>query len=264
MTVKIGHARLDENAKAKNGLAGDQNGKEVVIQDWYLRTGGWSKVFRAKDFKIAEKIAQTMEQACKNDNIGYDQSQRTTLYYKAKEQNWNLSKIREKCECDCSSLVAVCIIAAGIIVSKDMYTGNQAEVLQRTGHFEVLKESKYLEKSNHLKRGDILLGPGHTAIVLTDSVNISNSTAEIATTEKAQSYNSSFRGTYKVTATKLNVRFGAGTHKLIMVAIPKKTEVKCYGYYTSVLGTNWLYVQFTYKNILYTGFTSANYLTKNI
>lgn len=69
-------------------------------------------------------------------------------------------------------------------------------------------------------------------------------------------------GTYKVTASSLNVRHGAGTTKKKMVAIPKDTSVKCYGYYTSFLGTKWLYIQFTYKGILYTGFASSKYLKK--
>jgi hypothetical protein len=252
MTIKIGHASADENTKAKGGKAGDQTGREVVIQDWYLRTGGWTEVFRAKDSNIAEKIAKAMEQACLNDNIGYDQGQRTTLYEKVKTLNWNLSKVKEKCECDCTSLVAVCVNAAGVKVSRDMYIGNQKVVLHNTGKFETLTDSKYLIKPDHLKRGDILLGPGHTAIV----VSVSN------TLEKAKSFNKDFAGIYKVNATKLNVRLGAGADKQILTTIPKGTEVKCYGFYTRLAGVDWLYVQFTCKDISYTGFTSIKYLTK--
>ena len=257
MTVKIGHAHSDENGKAKGGRAGDQTSKEVLIQDWYNRSGGWSAVFRAKDFKIAEKIAKTMEQACDNNNIGYDQGQRITLYEKAKKLDWDLSKIKEKCECDCSSLVAVCVSAAGIKISKDMYTGNQKAVLQATSKFEILTDSKYLIKSDYLKRGDILLGPGHTAIVLSD-----RATNQQTATDSAKSFSNSLAGTYKVSATKLNIRQGAGTLKKVIVAIPKGTEVKCFGYYTKILTTNWLYIQFTFQSKKYTGFASAKYLVK--
>ena len=55
MGVKIGHARIDENGRAKNGKAGDQTKKEVMISDWY--DGNWHTVFRAKNSKQAEKIA---------------------------------------------------------------------------------------------------------------------------------------------------------------------------------------------------------------
>ena len=255
MAVKIGHAHSDENKRAKGGETGDQTGNEVVAQDWYLRSNGWSMVFRAKDIKIAETIAKAMEQACKNDNIGYDQSQRTTLYNKAKKVNWDLSKVNTKCECDCSSLVAVCVNAAGILISKDMYTGNQKELLVSTKKFDILTASKYLTKSDYLKRGDILLGPGHTAIVL----DIDRKELAI---ESAKSFSNSFVGTYTVRATKLNVRCGAGITKTILLVIPKGTKVQCFGYYTKVLGMNWLYIQFVYNGKQYTGFVSYKYLAK--
>ena len=258
MAVKIGHASSDENNAARGGAAGDQTGNEVKTQNWYNRSKGWSCVFRPKDSGVAEKIAKAMEQACANNNIGYDQNQRTTLYAKAKVVNWDLSKITSKCECDCSSLIAVCVNAANIPVSKDMYTGNQKAVLTATGKFDVLTDSKYLTSSDHLKRGDILLGTGHTAMVLSNGTVASVKN----TTDNAKSFLKSLAGTYKVTASMLNVRNGAGVTKRIIVAIPKGTVVNCYGYYTSVLGTKWLYVQFTYKNVTYTGFASSKYLVK--
>lgn len=81
-------------------------------------------------------------------------------------------------------------------------------------------------------------------------------------TDGAKSFLETLAGTYKVTASSLNVRNGAGTTKKKMVAIPKGTKVKCYGYYTSVSGTKWLYIQFTYNKVKYTGFASAKYLQK--
>jgi hypothetical protein len=260
MVVKIGHASLDENNKTKAGNAGDQTAREVVIRDWYRRSGGWTTVFRAKDNKIAEKIAKAMEQACTNDKIGYDQNQRTTLYKEAKAVKWDISKIVNRCECDCSSLVSVCINAAGINISKDMYTGNQKTVLQATGKFEVLTDSKYLVKPDYLKRGDIILGKGHTVIVLSDGINVTEKAISVVNT--AKSFKKSIAGTYKVTATKLNIRQGAGILKKVLVSIPRNTEVKCYGYYTKALGVDWLYVQFTYNGKEHTGFASAKYLAK--
>ena len=173
MAVKIGHASIDENGKARGGAAGDQTGREICTRDWYSKN--WNKVIRAKDSKIAEKIAKAMEAACANNNIGYDQNQRTTLYMQAKAKKWNLSKITAKCETDCSALVAVCVNAAGVSVSKDIYTGNESNALKATGKFEILTDSKYLTTDKNLKRGDILLNEGsHTAVVLSDGANISS------------------------------------------------------------------------------------------
>jgi hypothetical protein len=152
-------------------------------------------------------------------------------------------------------LVAVCVNAAGIKISKNMYTGNQKAVLSATGKFEILTDSKYLVKSDHLKRGDILLGPGHTAIVVSDNTTYDK-------IDSAKSFSKALAGIYKVTAANLNVRCGAGTLKKVIITIPKGIEVTCYGYYTKVLNTPWLYVQFTYTGKNYTGFASAKYLIK--
>lgn len=179
MAVKIGHASIDENGKANSGSAGDQTAKEVCTRNWYSKP--WTSVIRPKDSAAAEKIAKAMEQACANDKIGYDQYQRTTLYTQAKALNWDLSKITTACECDCSSLVAVCVNAAGITVSKDIYTGNELSALKATGGFTVFTDSEYIGKSDKLKRGDILLGKGHTAIVLTDGTSAATSAKPVAT-----------------------------------------------------------------------------------
>lgn len=278
MAVTIGHASIDENRKVNGGSAGDQTKKEVCTRSWYSKP--WTSVIRPKDSAKAEKIAKAMEQACANNKIGYDQYQRTTLYTQAKALNWDISKITTACECDCSSLVAVCVNAAGIAVSKDIYTGNEKTALKATGAFTIYTDSKYIGKSDYLKRGDILLGKGHTAIVLSNGANASNAstnassnatnansntTASVKTvkaTEAARNFLKPLAGTYKVTASSLNVRNGAGITKKKLVAIPKGTKVRCYGYYTAVLGTNWLCVQFTYKGVTYTGFASSKYLAK--
>ena len=271
MAVTIGHASIDENRKANSGAAGDQTKKEVCSRSWYSKP--WTSVIRPKASAVAEKIAKAMEQACANDKIGYDQYQRTTLYTQAKALNWDLSKITTACECDCSSLVAVCVNAAGIKVSKDIYTGNELSALKATGGFTVLTDSKYISKSDNLKRDDILLRKGHTAIVLTNGTTAASGTTtgtttagKPATTKKAtdaaRNFLKSFAGTYKVTAAWLNVRNGAGVTKRVMVTIPYGTEVKCYGYYTTVLGTNWQYVEFSYKDVTYWGFASSKWLKK--
>lgn len=265
MAISIGHASIDENGRVRNGYAGDQTGKEVCIRSWYKKS--WTAVIRPKNYLVAEKIAKAMEQACANNNIGYDQYQRTTLYTQAKAHNWDLSKITTKCETDCSALVAVCVNAAGIPVSKDIYTGNQLQALKSTGKFDVYTSSAYTASDAMLKRGDILLSSGHTAIVLGDGLN-ANISAPTSTTvntqsiDSAKSYLKTLAGTYKVTASALNIRRGAGVSKSKIITIPRGTKVKNYGYYTSVLGTKWLYIQFTYGGTTYNGFASLKYLSK--
>ena len=166
MSVKIGHASIDERNQGKGGKAGDQTGKEVCTRDWYDK--GWNKVIRPKSANVAEQIARAMEAACANDKIGYDMNERNTLYREAKAKKWDISSITKPCETDCSALVRVCVCAAGIPIP-DIFTGTAAKVLRGTGKFTVLTDTKYLKNDKYLKRGDILLRElHHTAVVLSN------------------------------------------------------------------------------------------------
>lgn len=196
MAVKLGSARIDEHGNAKGGAAGDQTGKEVSTQDWYLHKKGW-RVFRAIDPVAAEKIAQNMQYACNNPKIGYDQSQRLTLYNVAKPLAFNCKNVNTKCETDCSALVRVCCAYAGITVS-NFTTSNQASALLKTGKFVELTDKKYTTSSAYLKRGDILVTKtqGHTVVVLSNG-------------SKAQA-TSPIRGLIEVTGKSVHVRSGPG------------------------------------------------------
>ena len=168
MSVRIGHASIDERGKAKGGAAGDQTGKEVCIRTWYSKP--WKVLLRAKDENVAERMAQACEAGCRNDNIGYDQNQRNTLHTQAQKTGYDLSKVG-KCETDCSAFMTVCAIAAGVTALE--YSGNAPTTstmrakFTASGAFSALTASKYLTGTAYLKRGDILLAPGsHTAMVL--------------------------------------------------------------------------------------------------
>lgn len=186
----IGHASIDENGKSQGGKAGDQTGKEVCTRNWY--SNGWKYVLRCKESILANIMAISCEKACANQNIGYDQNQRNTLRKYMYANAMDISKINTVCECDCSSLMAVCAESAGIAIP---YSGNNAPTTQtmqkafmQTGFFEVLTDKKYLTSDKYLQRGDILVKPGsHTVMVLgngeksvqntTQSVNISQKMA---------------------------------------------------------------------------------------
>lgn len=169
MSVRIGHASIDENQKARGGTAGDQTGKEVCIRSWY--DGGWGFLARAKNSSVAEKIAAACEAGCANSKIGYDQNQRNSLNTCAKAVGYDLSRIDTACETDCSAFVSVCVQAAGVNVP---YSGGNAPttstlkaVLGKTGAFDLFTSDKYLNQSANLHRGDILVKPGkHTVVVL--------------------------------------------------------------------------------------------------
>ena len=169
MSVYIGHASLDENGKISGGKAGDQTGKEVCKRTFYNHAKGWVGL-RPKSGSVAEMIAATMEKCCDNNNIGYDQGGRLTLYDTCKALNFRLdiSTLRIKVECDCSSLVRVCLAYAGIKVA-NFTTANEKSVLLATKQFDEIKVEK---DGSNLKRGDILVTKktkGHTIVVLSNS-----------------------------------------------------------------------------------------------
>lgn len=255
MSVLIGNASIDENGNISGGEPGDQNGKEVVKREWYEYN--WTAVVRPKSKLIAESIARTMEEACENDNIGYSQTQRTTLYIEAMQVNFDLSRIKNKCSCDCSSLVAVCVIASGITVSPNMYTGNEIKALEQTGYFDVIREKDYTTKSSFLKRGDILVRENyHTAVVLSDGSKVYVNDDK-QTIKPAKSFNKDLAGVYRAT-TSVYVRCGAGKTFKALNIIKEGNVCRCYGYYTNSNGTRWLYIQRGHIE----GFVSSRYLKK--
>ena len=166
MAVKVGSARLGETGST-NQTAGDASGNEVSTQNWYLHFKGW--VVLRPDPEYAEKIAYACQAACDNDNIGYDQTNRNTLYNEAKKVGFDPKRVTSKVECDCSSLVRVCCAYAGITVG-DFNTASEASALVGTGKFTKLTVSKYTMQDDYLKRGDVLVTKtkGHTVVVLSD------------------------------------------------------------------------------------------------
>lgn len=174
MAVIIGSARSDENGNAHGGRAGDQKGgREVSTQNWYKHTKGW-RVLRAKDAAAREKIAQAMQWACDDNNIGYDQWQRDTLYNAVKDKGFDIRKLDKAVETDCSALVRVCMAYA---FGRDVITGdsrfstaNMCSRMLGTGLFDELIGSQYTDRSDYLRRGDVLCTKtqGHTVVVLSN------------------------------------------------------------------------------------------------
>lgn len=167
MSIKIGHASIDENGNASGGKAGDSTGKEVCIRQWYSKP--WQFYLECTDNKIANIAATYMEQICSNNNVGYDQTERLTLYNQLKVHK-DVSKLTP-CECDCSSLVACCYIMAGLNINPSCTTRNLRSALLATGKFVVYSDVHHLSKDTNAKRGGIFLKEGsHVVMVLEDGI----------------------------------------------------------------------------------------------
>lgn len=231
MAVMIGHAGGNEYGGTHGGVPGDQTKTEVYIRTWF--DSKWNVMFRPKSTAVAEKIAVAMEQACANDNIGYNQNNRVSLYWAGKEKNWDLSKITKKVDCDCSALVAVCCNCAGLNVDKDNWTGVQRANLQATGAFTTYTASKYLIQEEYLRRGDILLHEGHhTAVVLSNGSKV----------EPSVDYTGKGIG-YAIALSGMNIRTGASVDFPIIDAVNAGTRLEV----LEILTNGWYKI--VYKNI---------------
>lgn len=194
MSVMIGQASIDENGKIVGGQAGNQSGRELNKSPWYKN--GWTLVIRAKDPKIAEKMAQACEKGVANRKIGYDQSQRNTLRAQAKLANWDLSKLAQACETDCSAFVAVCAECAGVNMEVAYTAGNAPATFQmrrqwaKTNAFDMLTDGKYLNAETYLRRGDVLVNESrHACMVLSDGPKADTKNSEIVVNGKSYPIN---------------------------------------------------------------------------
>lgn len=277
MSVLIGHASISEKGTI-NGAKGDSTTKEVCTRTWYSKP--WDFMAIHPDAAVREKHAKAVEAACANNNIGYGQGDRNTLNTLAKAVEYDLSKVG-KCNCDCSSLQNVAAVASGAsgvsYGSNGWVTSNMKAKLTAAGYI-IITDSKYLTSEAYCVRGAIYVkASSHTVCGLSNGskandtlvkAGLAKSSSESEKTsgevkknvkvDYARSKDNSLKGTYEVTASALNLRAGAGTNKDILAVMPRGAKVQCYGYYTSVSGTKWLYV--VYNGI--TGFASSKYLKK--
>ena len=189
MKIVVGSARVDENGKLSGGKAGDQTGKEVSTQPYYMHSKGWY-CYRAKDAKVAAHLASAMKDACDNNNIGYDQGERSTVILQLRRYG-TLKGIETKTEADCSSLIRACCIEAGFDTG-EFNTASEGAALANTGMFE---ERKSVTSSTELFDGDILVTKtkGHTVIVVSGNPRKESSAGGVTQSRETASASSKFK-----------------------------------------------------------------------
>lgn len=277
----ISNCGSDEHGKTHGGKAGDQTGKEWRIRSWYDRP--WKCILRYKGEAVADLIADLAILSAENDKIGYDQWERDTYWKYLVKADYHPENIKAVCESDCSAGVMAIVKATGYRlgikalkdVNEKLTCRGMRKALEKAG-FEVLDAKKYLTSEKYLQRGDILLNDtAHTAIEVGDG-KVKNQKDKEKPTEKPQEKPTSsgkvicklqparelsiaLRGTYEVTASTLNVRYGADNEKYgVIKTIPKGSKVTCYGYYTDNGSERWLSVVSGSQ----TGFVCAKYIKK--
>lgn len=254
-THYISNSGSDENKKYHDGKAGDQTGHEWELRSWYSRP--WTHVFRyEKDPRVGATLCNLGCAAALNNNIGYDQYQRTTYWTQLQKVNYDPSKITTPCEEDCSAGVAANVKAAGYIlgikslqnVSSSMTSRNTVANLTKAG-FTVLTDQKYLTSSKYLMPGDILLYVNHhVAMNITKGSKAENNTTVVIPPTPNTSFEFVGVATSKAS---MNIRAEASTDSKSYGTIQKGVKLNV----IEVLDNDWLKVEYAKSPVGY-GYTS--------
>lgn len=178
--MKLVHASVSENGNAGwdgNAKSGDQTGKEVCIRSWYNKP--WDFMLRYPDKSISQKAVAVAVKLANSNLVGYDQSERNTLYRALKKYNFDVDayiKSGEKTETDCSAFVYAvfaCFIPAMRSDDNAPVTYTMRSFYSKWG-FVVHTGSGYLS-GNNLMNGDILVNESSHTAIATDG-NIGNTT----------------------------------------------------------------------------------------
>lgn len=120
MANLIVHSRIDENGNARGGVAGDQNLREVCIQDFWDMVAHY--VLRIANEAVRNQFVKNMIDIANNNNVGYDQGGRNTLLVQGIKVYFDFTNINVPCECDCSSMeVAALLGAIYTVLGKEAY-----------------------------------------------------------------------------------------------------------------------------------------------
>lgn len=161
MGTLCGWASIDENGKATGGQKGDQTGREVKTGNWY--DFGQTVVLRFKDRNKAAKAATAMKQLCANDNVGYCQGHRTSLYTELEKVGWNPTALKTPCETDCSAMMGQPVLNAQESACQRIFTqATWSMLLWRQESLKNSPGSKYTGTGDNLMTGDISVAQANT------------------------------------------------------------------------------------------------------
>lgn len=164
--VTLAHAVGSETGTT-DGKRGDQTGKEVRLQAWYISGKKWDLVLRCKTKKNRTLIAEDAVAGARNNNLGYSQPDRYSAYDIVKSLGYDLRLLDKAANCDCSQLATICANYAGYAIARDTYTGNMKSRYLATKDFKCYTSNAFTTYYNKLVPGDLLVREGaHTAIVV--------------------------------------------------------------------------------------------------
>ena len=164
MTNLFAWASIGENGKATGGKKGDQTKKEVKVAPYYEFGQTW--VIRFRSTSRGKKAGKAAKLLAENDNIGYNQADRISLFNECERINWDMNRISEirPCNCDCSELV-VCSVnfAYGKKKLGCYYTTKSLPTICNTFKTNFIRKDSAI-KTKKFKKGDMVGKSGHVII----------------------------------------------------------------------------------------------------
>ena len=233
MSIKIAHAKMDEDGKIAGPIKGDQTGKEIQVASFYQNDSVYLLICR--DAVMADRAATYGEQIARDDDYGYSQ---------APDKRWsgyrsivaNGGRVRGTGgSFDCATLVLTAYILAGLNIPPEGYTGDIRQRLEATGMFDIYQGAKYTDTDTYARRGCLYLRPktsargGHVFMALEDGAGelptLPVESSSLATNDRP------VIGRIVVDGVKrwCNVRSGAGTEHAIIGRANKDAEYDLLG-----------------------------------
>ena len=178
--MRLVHASITENNNSGwdgNAVAGDQTGKEVCVVGWY--SSPWDIMIRYPDKNVALKASSAAVKLANSNLVGYNQSERNTLYQALKENGFDIDtyiKSGKKTECDCSSFVyaVYACFVPGMRQDGNAPTTVTMRRFYKNWGFKISSKKDYLEGKS-LELGDIMVNEtSHTALVADTLETVSN------------------------------------------------------------------------------------------
>lgn len=275
LRTSYGQAIYDKHARKENGIMSDVQtysyGTSKMLTAHFNTVEFRCKCGQAHDTQISMNLVTKLEELftkLRCSKIIVTSGYRYPAHDKAVGGNGNGQHTKGtaadiKCYDQTGAVISSKIVSC---IAQDMgFTGiaNITSAYQAI-HLDVRSGSKWY--GNEIKGNNTITSDFYSyyGITKADVAKYTGETAEPSFTapEAAQCFAKSKAGTYIVTASSLNMRAGAGTGKKSITTIPQGAAVRCYGYYTTVAGVDWLSVQTTYKSKTYTGYVTSEWVTK--
>lgn len=180
MAIRIGHASVSEKGTI-NGVKGDSTKKEVCIRNWYKKP--WDYMAIHPDAAVREKHAVAVEAACNNDNIGYGQGDRNSANKEAKAVGYDIAKITNKCNCDCSALQNLAAVASGapnVTYGSNGWTTSTMKSKLKAAGYKIIEDATILGSSAYCVRGAMYVTAGSHTICGLDNGSKYKTTLEKA------------------------------------------------------------------------------------